>query len=287
MHLVRHGCSNSRDIGSAALLAKYSVLNVIPRARSPDGHVFNVGDNDDSCGSLACVGGTPGLCGSVNPGGAHVRVTCSACLHHPPAQPGVRLPPGPPPLPDNVVAPAASSYGGLCTCPNGKYYHVGDEGSNCLRLQCAHGRAGGCHSLLLPASSMRAVTCASLPPGISPPPIPPQLFRPASRAPADSYRLKPEYGGSMAGVDPNYINGVRIRDGEVPKRIFTFWNDRNRVPVFVTACWQRMAQLNPLYTFQVLYPGIGGLEGPPNDWGFASDDWAHIADCAPNMCSNC
>jgi len=44
----------------------------------PDGQIFQVGDNGDNCGSLACVGGISGTCGWDNPGGANVRVTCGA-----------------------------------------------------------------------------------------------------------------------------------------------------------------------------------------------------------------
>jgi len=42
----------------------------------PSGETYQVGDNEDSCGSLACVNGVSGKCGSDNPGGANVRVTC-------------------------------------------------------------------------------------------------------------------------------------------------------------------------------------------------------------------
>jgi hypothetical protein len=42
----------------------------------PDGEDYQVGDNYDSCGSLACVGGRAGTCGRNNPGGSGVRVTC-------------------------------------------------------------------------------------------------------------------------------------------------------------------------------------------------------------------
>ena len=44
----------------------------------PDGQVYQVGDNNDSCGSLACVGGSSGKCGSDNPGGNGVKVTCAS-----------------------------------------------------------------------------------------------------------------------------------------------------------------------------------------------------------------
>ena len=48
----------------------------------PDGEVYQVGDfdNDDYCGSLACIGGVAGSCyrdPRDNPGGAHVKVTCA------------------------------------------------------------------------------------------------------------------------------------------------------------------------------------------------------------------
>ena len=44
----------------------------------PDGQAYNVGDNNDGCTSLACVGGVSGPCGSHNPGGSGRRVTCDA-----------------------------------------------------------------------------------------------------------------------------------------------------------------------------------------------------------------
>lgn len=43
----------------------------------PNGQKYQVGDNNDSCKSLACVGGQSGKCGSNNPGGAHVKVSCA------------------------------------------------------------------------------------------------------------------------------------------------------------------------------------------------------------------
>jgi len=41
-----------------------------------DGETYQVGDNNDGCGSLACVGGTSGICKEVDGPGAGVRVTC-------------------------------------------------------------------------------------------------------------------------------------------------------------------------------------------------------------------
>jgi hypothetical protein len=66
----------------------------------PDGAVYNVGDNNDGCGSLACVGGTPGPCGPNNPGGAFRRATCGVGPPLPPPAPPP--PPMPPPFPPPV-----------------------------------------------------------------------------------------------------------------------------------------------------------------------------------------
>jgi len=45
----------------------------------PDGLRYNVGDNYDSCGSLACEGGTPGQCmRSVDSNRDGMKVTCAA-----------------------------------------------------------------------------------------------------------------------------------------------------------------------------------------------------------------
>eukprot|EP00542_Grammatophora_oceanica_P018184 CAMPEP_0194049280 /NCGR_PEP_ID=MMETSP0009_2-20130614/30214_1 /TAXON_ID=210454 /ORGANISM="Grammatophora oceanica, Strain CCMP 410" /LENGTH=962 /DNA_ID=CAMNT_0038695391 /DNA_START=115 /DNA_END=3003 /DNA_ORIENTATION=+ len=44
----------------------------------PNGGVYPVGDNSDSCESLACVGGIPGECSSDNPGGAGFKVVCES-----------------------------------------------------------------------------------------------------------------------------------------------------------------------------------------------------------------
>lgn len=44
----------------------------------PDGRAYAVGDNWDSCGSLACIGGTPSACNrTVDPARDGMRVTCA------------------------------------------------------------------------------------------------------------------------------------------------------------------------------------------------------------------
>ena len=48
----------------------------------PDGSEYQVGDNNDGCGSLACIGGNPGPCSGSNPGGAGVRVRCALDNSH-------------------------------------------------------------------------------------------------------------------------------------------------------------------------------------------------------------
>ena len=71
----------------------------------PDGGVYLVGDNFDSCASLACVGGVSGSCEKNNPGGEHVKVTCGACDPAPPPPPA--SPPPPPLLP---LPPLSSGF---------------------------------------------------------------------------------------------------------------------------------------------------------------------------------
>lgn len=42
----------------------------------PNGEVYQVGDNNDGCQTLACIGGVAGSCTGDNPGGAGYRVIC-------------------------------------------------------------------------------------------------------------------------------------------------------------------------------------------------------------------
>ena len=44
------------------------------------GEVYQVGDYEDNCDTMACHGGVRGECGVVNPGGAKVKVTCGERL---------------------------------------------------------------------------------------------------------------------------------------------------------------------------------------------------------------
>ena len=47
----------------------------------PDGTVYQVGDNQDYCGSLACVGGISGTCNSFSGAWSNRRVTCNPGTH--------------------------------------------------------------------------------------------------------------------------------------------------------------------------------------------------------------
>ena len=100
----------------------------------PDGSLSQVGDNWDSCDSLACVGGVSGKCGENNPGGAGFRVTCSGNPRSP-APPlgkspllGESPPLGESPLlgclraidgEHTTVSPADSAYTSANNCGNG------------------------------------------------------------------------------------------------------------------------------------------------------------------------
>lgn len=48
----------------------------------PNGEVYKVGDNNDSCGSLACVNGKSGQCIEGDFSGAKTRVTCATGQKH-------------------------------------------------------------------------------------------------------------------------------------------------------------------------------------------------------------
>ena len=50
----------------------------------PDGQVYQVGDNNDDCSSLACAGGTSGTCNKANGAWSNRMVTCAggAPLRH-------------------------------------------------------------------------------------------------------------------------------------------------------------------------------------------------------------
>jgi len=84
----------------------------------PNGAVYQVGDNGDSCATIACIGGISGTCSGNNPGGGGVRVTCglpaasvreiSVC-DAPLPPPSSQVTPPPPTLSPPPLLPATSS----------------------------------------------------------------------------------------------------------------------------------------------------------------------------------
>jgi len=116
-----------------------------------------VGDRGDSCGSLACEGGTAGACvQQVEAAREGMAVTCAKVVSAPAA-------PAPAPAPVNHYrkAPRVGGWGGWCTCPDGQRYNVGDNYDGCGSLACEGGSAGECAKVVVPARDGMKVTCAA------------------------------------------------------------------------------------------------------------------------------
>lgn len=110
----------------------------------PNGAVYQVGDNNDSCGSLACVGGVSGTCNRTTGAWSGQRkVVCDTNVN------------------DSVQnnAPGVGQYGGSCTCPNGAVYQVGDNNDECNTLACEGGLPGMCYTQVSDFWKHRKVTC--------------------------------------------------------------------------------------------------------------------------------
>lgn len=94
---------------------------------------------------------------------------------------------------------AVGEWGGLCTCPSGEVYNVGDLRDGCAHgpqsLACEGGTPGECEKQVDPARNGMRVVCGSLPvPTPSPTPQPqPELI--------DDYRKAdpPERVGAWGG----------------------------------------------------------------------------------------
>ena len=110
----------------------------------PDGSTYDAGDNMDSCGSLACEGGTMSSCNRFDGPWSRQKVTCArACS-------------------SAVVvgnAPRVGGWGGTCTCPDGTTYSAGDNYDYCGSLACVGGTSGTCNRYN-GAWSGKKVTCA-------------------------------------------------------------------------------------------------------------------------------
>merc|ERR1712139_721782 len=101
----------------------------------PNGEIYYVGDNYNSCGSLACVNGKSGRCHRHHGKWSRRKVTCGSL---PKSNEQVK----------NTVeenAHRVGGWGGKCTCPNGEIYYVGDNYNSCGSLACVNGKSGRCH----------------------------------------------------------------------------------------------------------------------------------------------
>jgi len=106
----------------------------------PDGKTYQVGDWNDSCESLACIGGSMNTCNRHEGAWSQRKVVCKQ---------------------ENVVtenAPGVGFWGGECTCPDGKTYEVGDSNDSCGSLACIGGSMNTCNHHA-GAWSQRKVVC--------------------------------------------------------------------------------------------------------------------------------
>lgn len=116
----------------------------------PDGQEYEVGDNHDGCRSIACEGGYAGPCtkGGISPSSSGMKVTCATGtgqhVNYYRHEQNVGI------------------WGGICTCPDGQSYEVGDEANHCGSIACEGGSAGPCSPGGISRSSHgMKVTCAS------------------------------------------------------------------------------------------------------------------------------
>jgi len=145
----------------------------------PDGQSYNVGDRMDACAkgpqSLACEGGVPGECNRWDEElRAGMMVTCgrvqnAASVHEEAGEDQEESPQKRPqeedePRDDYRRVPGVGAWGGLCTCPNGRVYNVGDKQDGCKNgaksLACVGGMPGECQRVEEEARRGMMVTCA-------------------------------------------------------------------------------------------------------------------------------
>merc|ERR1712054_572420 len=121
-----------------------------------DGTVFQVGDNYDGCGSLACFGpgAKPGTCHRhEDEKWAGKRATCV---------PNYWVD-GPPQNKYEENVHRVGAWGGSCTCPDGTVYQVGDNYDSCGSLACDGGKQGKCNRHEDAKWAGKKVTCGALP----------------------------------------------------------------------------------------------------------------------------
>lgn len=120
----------------------------------PDGSVFQVGDNHNNCGSLACIGGESGKCIRRHGEWSGRKVTCAGTNPNK----GFEI---------NKVEEnkdGVGGFGGSCTCPDGSVFQVGDNFDDCGSLACVGGVSGKCNKQNDRAWSKRKVTCGAAKP---------------------------------------------------------------------------------------------------------------------------
>jgi len=110
-----------------------------------DGQVYQVGDNGDSCATLACEGGIRGKCNRHNGDWSGAAVKCA-----------------PPKMNSFIESAGTGGWGGECTCPDGQTYQVGDHWAACANLACVNGVSGTCNRHVSPAWEGKGVVCAPL-----------------------------------------------------------------------------------------------------------------------------
>lgn len=158
----------------------------------PDGQVYQVGDENNACRSIACDGGTPGTCNRKRGPWALNKVICASLedvRRHQQAQSEIvqswLASPGALRLleflqgvtardirpgywdgklwgsPDtNQFSPTGGGgWGGACTCPDGQVYQVGDQNNACGSIACIGGTPGVCNKRRGPWSGGK-VNCA-------------------------------------------------------------------------------------------------------------------------------
>lgn len=133
----------------------------------PDGQTYQVGDNLDDCGSLACHGGVPGTCERENRSERMgFRVICSDSPRRGSSKSesrsegrsisgrgsisGLNL---------YTQTEGVGGFGGWCTCPDGQRYQVGDNLDDCGSLACEGGVPGDCEREIRPERMGFGVTC--------------------------------------------------------------------------------------------------------------------------------
>jgi len=144
----------------------------------PDGQRYNVGDKNDACAagpaSLACEGGEPGDCVQAEDYARKgMQVTCAGASSSAPLVPASPTP-SPPPAAIAGTPPAENHYakvigvgswGGWCTCPDGRRYNVGDKDDACANgpssLACVGGKPGACAKVASNDRDGMQVTCAA------------------------------------------------------------------------------------------------------------------------------